>query len=131
MYRISKSGTGKRLRRLMEEYGLTVREVQEEMELESQQAVYKWLNGKTMPSTENLLVLSKLLHLPMEELLVLEEEDEHEAAKRIKWEKKHPPLFMSYRFWQTDPVRRADAERLSLFIEDIAQERLRIISCAD
>lgn len=131
MYRISKSGTGKRLRRLMEEYGLSVREVQEEMDLESPQAVYKWLNGKTMPSTENLLVLSKLLHLPMEELLVLEEGNERDAAKRTEWEKNHPPLFMAYRLWDSNPVRRADAERLSLLIEDIAQERLRIISCAD
>lgn len=131
MYRISKSETGKRLRRLMGEYGLTVREVQEEMELESPQAVYKWLQGKTMPSIENLLVLAKLLHLPMEELLVLEDENEYDAAKRIEWEKNHPPLFFAYQFYETDPVRRADAKRLSLLIEDMAQERLRIISCAD
>lgn len=131
MYRISKAGTGKRIRRLLGEYGLTVREVQEEMELESPQAVYKWLNGKATPSIENLLVLAKMLHLPMEELIVLEDEDEYEAEKRMKWEKNHPPLFMSYRFWETNPVRRADAERLSLLVEDMAQERLRVISCAD
>lgn len=45
MYRISKIETGKRIRRLLRECGVTVRDVQEEMELESPQAIYKWLNG--------------------------------------------------------------------------------------
>ena len=57
MYRISKVETGRRLRKLMNWHGVTVREVQEEMELESPQAIYKWLNGRALPSLENLLIL--------------------------------------------------------------------------
>lgn len=131
MYRISKIETGRRIRRMMAENGVTVREVQEEMGLESPQAVYKWLNARAMPSTENLLILAKLLRVPMEELIVLEPENEFESERKQEWQKDHPPVFMAYRFWETNPVRKADAERLSLFIEDLAQERLRAISCAN
>mgnify|MGYP001084677116 CR=1 FL=1 len=69
MRRISKAETGKRIRKLLVESGITVREVQEAMELESPQAVYKWLNGKALPSTENLLTLSEMLQIPMEHIL--------------------------------------------------------------
>ena len=131
MYRISKVETGRRIRRLMAEYGVTVREVQEEMELESPQAIYKWLKGKSMPTTENLLILAKLLRVPMEELVVTEEENEYEAERKAEWEKKHPPVFLAYRFWMANPVRTADGERVSIFVEDLAQERLRAISCAN
>ena len=131
MYRISRVETGKRIRRLLKENGVTVREVQEQMELESPQAVYKWLGGKSTPSIENLLILAKMLYIPMEELLVLENENIYEKEKKAKWAKIHPPIFMAYRFWETSPVRQADAERLSLFIEDLAQERLRVVNCAN
>ena len=131
MYRISKAETGHRIRKLMKENGVSVREVQEAMGLESPQAVYKWLNARAMPSTENLLILAKLLRIPMEELLVLEPEDEYESQQKKEWQKNHPPVFMAYRFQETNPVHKSDARRLSLFVEDLAQERLRVISCAN
>lgn len=57
MVKISKEETGKRIRRLLAESGITVRDVQEELELDSPQSVYKWLKGKALPSLDNLLVL--------------------------------------------------------------------------
>ncbi len=125
MYRISKAETGNRIRKLMRERGISVREIQDEMELESPQSVYKWLNGKSVPTTENLLMLAKLLRVPMEEMLVLEAEDFCDTKRMAEWEKNHPPIFIAYRFWDTNPVRKADAERLLFFTEDPAQERLR------
>lgn len=80
MGKISKQGTGKRLRKLLADRGITVRMVQERMGLESPQAVYKWLNGKALPSTENLFVLSRILGLPIEELLVQEEKAREKVA---------------------------------------------------
>jgi transcriptional regulator with XRE-family HTH domain len=35
----------------------------------SHQAVYDWYNGKTNPSTKNLIELSKLLNVPIETIL--------------------------------------------------------------
>ena len=52
MVKISKEETGKRIRRLLAESGITVRDVQEELELDSPQSVYKWLKGKALPSLD-------------------------------------------------------------------------------
>lgn len=99
MARISKVETGKNIRKLLAEYGLTVRDVQEELELDSPQSVYKWLNGKALPSLENLMILSSMLDVPMERILVMERADEKEVAeKRMRWIKKHPPVMRAYRF---------------------------------
>lgn len=81
MVKISKEETGKRIRRLLAECGITVRDVQEELELDSPQSVYKWLKGKALPSLDNLLVLGCMLDLPVEQLLVLEGEEEKVGQK--------------------------------------------------
>lgn len=112
MGRISKTETGKRIRKLLVENGITVREVQEEMELESPQAVYKWLNGKALPSTENLLVLSEMLQMPMEQILVLDRSQNPEGPlRRIR---KHPPVIRAYKF--AVPHR---LETFSVLLEDV------------
>ena len=67
---ISTKETGKRIRKLLADGGISVREVQERMGLESSQAVYKWLHGKSLPTLENTLLLSRMLGVNMEELLV-------------------------------------------------------------
>lgn len=73
MYMLIKSKeTGDRIRQLITENGYTVRDVQEVMGFENPQAVYKWLSGKSLPSLDNLLILSKLLNKTMEEILVID-----------------------------------------------------------
>lgn len=128
MYQISKVETGKRIRKLMTEFGVTVREVQEEMNLESPQAVYKWLNGRALPSVENLVILGKILHVPVEELLVFEIKD---ADQEEAWKKKHPPVFMAHRLNMSEPVRKADAEKWTLYLENMTQDRLRVVTDDD
>ena len=39
---------------------------------ENPQAVYKWITGKSLPSIDNLIILSKLLHSSVEEILVID-----------------------------------------------------------
>ena len=124
MYRISKVETGRRLRKLLDWHGVTVREIQEEMGLESPQAIYKWLNGRALPSIENLLILGRLLNVPMEDLLVADQDSEGREQKR-KWDEKHPPAFMSFKMMPEDPVRDVDSYRFSHYMELPEQERLR------
>ena len=40
----------------------------------SSQAVYKWFNGKSLPSIDTLVVLSKALNMDINELLVIDGE---------------------------------------------------------
>ena len=71
---VKQKETGENIRRLMKSNGYTVKDVQEVMGFENPQAVYKWLSGKSLPSLENLLILSKLLNLSLENILVIDED---------------------------------------------------------
>lgn len=62
--------TGLRIRKLLAERQISVREVQERMGLESTQAVYKWLHGKSLPTLENMVGLSQMLGVRIEDILV-------------------------------------------------------------
>ena len=124
MYRISKVETGRRLRKLMNWHGVTVREVQEEMELESPQAIYKWLNGRALPSLENLLILGRLLNVSMEDMLVAEQTSVGKERKKL-WDEKHPPAFMSYKMQVREPAREADERRFCQYLDFFDQDRMR------
>ena len=130
MYRISKEETGKKIRRLMAWNNVTVREIQEEMELESPQAVYKWLNGRAIPSTENLLILSKLLNAPMEDMLVLDEESVNVEREKA-WKLNHPRVFLSFKVWIEESVCEVDSRRFYHFLDAVEQERMRVACCAE
>ena len=62
---IDKKKTGIRLRRIMDERALSVKDVQKYLGLGSIQSVYHWLNGISMPTIDNLYALSELFQLPV------------------------------------------------------------------
>ena len=70
--RINMIKTGKNIARLRRMNGLTVREVQEVMGFNTPQAIFKWQRGETLPSIENLIVLSELYGTTIEEIIVIE-----------------------------------------------------------
>ena len=69
---IRKEETGKRIGEMIEERGLTVKDIQEGLGFESSQAIYKWISGKSLPSLDNILIHSKLLHTSIEDIHVLD-----------------------------------------------------------
>lgn len=71
---IQQKETGENIRRMLKTNGYTVKDVQEVMGFENPQAVYKWLSGKSLPNLENLLILSKLLNISIENILVIDED---------------------------------------------------------
>ena len=66
---INKRETGLNLRRIMDERGITVRDVQEYLGLGSVQSVYHWLNGLSMPTIDNLYALSEMFQLSIDEMV--------------------------------------------------------------
>lgn len=66
---IDKIKTGKQIRRLMNSLGLTVMDVQKYMGLSTQQAVYHWLNGRSLPTLDNIYALSELFRVPMDQII--------------------------------------------------------------
>lgn len=65
--------TGILLKEKIAEQGYTVRDIQNELQLSCPQPVYRWFKGRVLPSLDNLLMLSRILKVHMEELLVVEE----------------------------------------------------------
>ena len=66
---IDKVRTGQQIRLLMEKRGVTVRDVKNALSLACVQSVYHWLDGQSMPTLDNLYVLSDLLKVPMDMLV--------------------------------------------------------------
>ena len=62
--------TGKRLKKLAQRNGYTVKDIQQYLRLSCPQPVYRWYKGVILPSVDNLLRLSELYQVHMEELLV-------------------------------------------------------------
>ncbi len=66
--------TGRCIERQRRQAGLTVRELQTYFGFEYPQAIYKWQHGECLPTVDNLLALSRILRVPMEDLLVYEDQ---------------------------------------------------------
>lgn len=66
---INKRETGINLRRIMDERGITARDVQEYLELGCVQSVYRWIDGINMPTIDNLYALSDLFQLPIDAIV--------------------------------------------------------------
>ena len=67
---IDLAATGNNIRRLRIERGLTVRDIQSYFGFEEPRAVYKWQNGESLPTVDNLYALGNLLGVPMDQILV-------------------------------------------------------------
>ena len=48
------------------------REIQGAFGFENPQAIYKWIAGKSLPSLDNFIILSRLLHTGIENILVID-----------------------------------------------------------
>ena len=62
--------TGKNIIRLRTERGMAGRDLQSYFGFEEPQAIYKWQQGKSLPSVDNLYALGALFEVPMEDILV-------------------------------------------------------------
>ena len=53
------------------------REIQGAFGFENPQAIYKWIAGKSLPSLDNFIILSRLLHTSIENILVIDGDISH------------------------------------------------------
>ena len=86
--------TGRNIARLTKERGLTVRDVQSFFGFSEPQAVYKWQSGKSLSSVDNLYALSRLLEVPMEDILVPSLSDNSPHVAREQREDSRCSLFI-------------------------------------
>ena len=64
--------TGKNIIKLREESGLSVRDLQNIFGFGTPQAIYKWQHGTALPTIDNLIVLSAVFKVSMEEIIIVQ-----------------------------------------------------------
>ena len=70
--RISLTKTGDNLTRLMKEKGITVKALQDELGLQSPQAIYKWRRGECLPTLDNLVAIALLLEVTLDKIVIVD-----------------------------------------------------------
>lgn len=63
--------TGERIRQLMFDARITIRDMQEIFGFKTPQAIYKWVNGNALPTVEHLAILAATLGVPMDEIVIV------------------------------------------------------------
>ena len=67
---VDMKGTGARINDLRKQAGMSVRDVQDILGLGSVQAIYKWISGKSLPIIDNLVVLSVVWNVSLDDIIV-------------------------------------------------------------
>ena len=69
---IDLTATGQNIKSLRVAAGISVRDLQYIFGFTSPQAVYKWQNGDSLPSIDNLVILAAVFGVTVDEILVVE-----------------------------------------------------------
>lgn len=64
--------TGENIQSLRQRAGLSVKDLQDLFGFTTPQAIYKWQHGAALPTVDNLVVLSAVFGVPIDEILVYE-----------------------------------------------------------
>lgn len=65
--------TGKNIEKLRKKAGLSVKELQNIFGFGTPQAIYKWQHGTALPTVDNLVLLSAIFKVSIDEILVVEQ----------------------------------------------------------
>ena len=77
---INKKETGVNLRRIMDMRGVKPKDIQEYLGFGCVQSVYRWLDGVSMPTVDNLYAISKMLQVPMDSIVC-----GNAGRQKVKW----------------------------------------------
>lgn len=70
--------TGRNIADLRRRAGMSVRDLQAVLGFATPQAIYKWQHGMCMPAIDNLVALSVLFQVPIDDILILDDEEDGE-----------------------------------------------------
>ena len=62
--------TGWKIKMIMDAKRLSVKDVQKYLKLSSPQSIYHWIEGRNMPTIDNLYALSELFDMPIDSMIV-------------------------------------------------------------
>ena len=70
---INMIATGQKITDLRKASGMSVRDLQDVFGFATPQAIYKWQRGTAMPTLDNLVALSVIFGVSIDEIIVLDE----------------------------------------------------------
>ena len=76
--------TGQNIKTLRKAAGLSVRDLQEILGFTNPQAIYKWQNGDSLPSIDNLVILAAVLGVTVDEILVVDGDTDGDGEGAFK-----------------------------------------------
>ena len=68
---IDMTATGQNITRLRKTAGISVKQMQDVFGFGTPQAIYKWQHGTSLPSVDNLVTLSGLFDVPIDDILIV------------------------------------------------------------
>jgi len=63
--------TGKNIENLRIKNGMSVKDIQNIFGFVTPQAIYKWQHGTSLPTVDNLVILSMVFQVTIEEILII------------------------------------------------------------
>ena len=76
--------TGQNIKNLRVAAGISVRDLQNILGFTNPQAIYKWQNGDSLPSIDNLVILAAVLGVTVDEILVIEDDSSGDGEAVLK-----------------------------------------------
>lgn len=64
--------TGQNIVHYRKQQGLSVKDLQNILGLASLNAIYKWQKGKSIPTVDNLIILSALFKAPIDDIIAIQ-----------------------------------------------------------
>ena len=81
---IDLAATGRNIKNLRVSAGISVRDLQNILGFTNPQAIYKWQNGDSLPSIDNLVILAAVLGVTVDEILVVDGGDSGDGEVTIE-----------------------------------------------
>lgn len=78
--------TGQNIDRLMKQRQISIRTMQTYYGFDSPRAIYKWLRGEHLPSVDHLFALSRLLRVPMQDILIEQTREDQDVPPVRSWQ---------------------------------------------
>ncbi|MBQ6583256.1 MAG: helix-turn-helix transcriptional regulator [Mogibacterium sp.] len=72
--------TGQNIKSLRQAAGISVRDLQAVLGFSNPQAIYKWQNGDSLPSIDNLVILAAVLGVTVDDILVTDADTQGSSA---------------------------------------------------
>lgn len=69
---INMEKTGEQIINLRKKAGISVHLLTQEFGFATPQAIYKWQQGRSLPTVDNLVILAALLNVTIDDILVIE-----------------------------------------------------------